>query len=70
MPSRNLDLRLRGPEQSIVKTQIKIMDLITEVGGGPPHVEVNSNEGKRALTVPAVSSDIFAGHEAHVGVKD
>jgi len=58
------------PEQTIVQTRIKIVYLITEVGSRPPHVEVDSNEGKRALVVSPVPSDVFAIHEPHVRVKD
>jgi len=58
------------PEQTIVQTRIKIVYLITEVGGRPPHVEVDSNEGKRALVVSPVSPVVFAIHEPHISVKD
>jgi hypothetical protein len=44
--------------------------LITEVGGRPPHVEVDSNEGKRALVVSPVPPDVFTIHKPHVRVKD
>jgi hypothetical protein len=58
------------PEQTIVQTRVKVVYLITEVGGRPPHVEVDSNEGKRALVVSPVPPDVFTIHKPHVRVKD
>ncbi len=46
------------------------MCLITEVGGRPPHVEVDSNERKRAVMIVPVPSDVFAVHEPHIRVKN
>ena len=46
------------------------MYLITEVGGRPPHVEVDSDERKCALMVVPVSCNVFAVHEPHVRVKN
>src|SRR5207302_2188664 len=65
-----IPINRKRPEQTIVETRIKVVYLITEIGGCPPHVEVDSNERKCALTVAPVSSDVFAGHEPHVRVKD
>jgi len=56
----------KRPEPSVIQTRIKIVYLIAEVRGRPPHVQVDSNERKRALMVAPVSSDVFAVHEPHV----
>src|SRR5258708_8971390 len=58
------------PEQTVIKTQIKVVHLIAEVGGWPPHVEVDSNERKGALMVAPICSDVFTGHEPHVRIKN
>jgi hypothetical protein len=59
----------KRPEQPVIQTRIKIVYLIAAVRGRPPHVEVDSNERKRALMVAPVSSDVFAVHEPHVPSK-
>jgi len=58
-----------GPEQAIVQTGIEVVHLITTVRSLRPRVEVDSNEGEDPLPVAAVSTDVFAGHETHVGIE-
>jgi len=53
-----------------VQTWIEVVDLIAEIGGRRPHVEVDSNKGEVALMVPSIPPDIFARHEAHIGIED
>ncbi len=59
-----------GPKEPVVQTWIEVVDLIAEIGGRRPHVEVDSNKGEVALMVPSIPPDVFARHEAHIGIED
>ncbi len=47
-----------GPKEPVVQTWIEVVDLIAEIGGLRPHVEVDSNKGEVALMVPSIPPDV------------